>query len=107
MDTQKTMEEKMNELTQKAKTLEISLHTVNNIDEVLEKLEKFALKKEHILELNKCLNKDMGVNVSKIKQLLYKEMLILAEESVKRSSTDLCDIANAMTQLAETIIKIQ
>ena len=53
MDTQKTMEEKMNELTQKAKTLEISLHTVNNIDEVLEKLEKFALKKEVAKEMAK------------------------------------------------------
>lgn len=105
MDTQKTTEEKINELIQIAQITGISMHTINNVDEVLKKLDRMATIKKSLVGLDNTLN-EIKVFTPKIKQLLYKEMLILAEESMKCSGTDLCDMANAMTNLAETIIKI-
>lgn len=106
MDTQKTTEEKINELIQIAQITGISTHTINNIDEVLKKLEKMATTKKSLVELDNTLN-EIKVYTPKIKQLLYKEMLMLAEESLRRSNTDLCCIADTMANLAEIIIKIQ
>lgn len=87
--------------------LEIENLSEEQINRFEKQLERIKATKEFAIELDEDLE-NLTVDRNKIKALLYKEMLLLAEESVKRTrmSTDLSATALAMVSLADLIIKI-
>lgn len=87
--------------------LEIGNQPEKDISKILNQLERIKKTKEFIVKLDKDLE-TVIVDEDKVKSLLYKEMLLLAEESVKRTrmGTNLSATALAMANLANVIIKI-